>query len=972
LSELLDRLQAALDPAYRLQRELGGGMSRVYQAEETALGRQVVIKVLPPDLAAAISVERFRREIQLAAKLQHPHIVPVLAAGRAGELLFYTMPYIEGESLRAKLAREGELPVTDTVRLLRDVVDALAYAHELGVVHRDIKPDNVMVSRNHALVTDFGVAKAVSEAVASDGLAPGSLTTGGVAMGTPAYMAPEQAAADPSIDHRADIYAVGVMAYEMLAGFPPFAGRTPQQLLAAHVSRTPEPLEAVRATVPPELAAIVMRCLEKRPADRWQSANELLKALETVATPSTGTASTVAHRTSGVAPTVLTPVPRRGPRGVTVLGAAALAAIATLLGLRMAGLLPGSSLVGRGLLKERERILVSDFRSPPVDSALGGAVTEAFRIDLAQSPTVTVLQPDYVQQTLARMQRDPRAPLDAGLAREVAIRDGIKAFVAGDVAHAGTGYVISARLMSTESGDALVALRETASDSSRILAAIDRLSKALRQRIGESLQTVRANEPLDQVSTGSLDALRKYSLALAADRDGDTERALALLRESVALDTAFAMAYRKLGVITGNSGGLRSEQREAYRQAYEHRDRLTDRERYLTQAVYAAQVLGDREQEITAYRSLLDVYPNDMVALNNLAIAYSALRDFPRAEELARRAIAAEPGSSVGYLTAMQAQVSSGKVRDAQALLDTMRTRVRSQTYPDFVAAGMAAMAGDYDTASAILHRVQATRRESPNWRMLTSFQLAAVAATLGRLGEADDHLRQAAEDAATQGIGEQELQAELARAGIDLWFRGRRDRALQHIDRALTKRPLASFDAADRPYLALAILLAEAGRPDRARTLVAEFERQAPLGERRLADPSRHAVLGSIALAERRPHEAISEFRQSDVGDCTICALPNLGRAYEAAGDADSAIAAYQRYATAPYLHRLEPDAVWLGHTYLRLGELYEEKGERARAADYYGKLVRLLGHADPELRGKVSEAKRRLELLTGERAVS
>jgi tetratricopeptide (TPR) repeat protein len=281
-------------------------------------------------------------------------------------------------------------------------------------------------------------------------------------------------------------------------------------------------------------------------------------------------------------------------------------------------------------------------------------------------------------------------------------------------------------------------------------------------------------------------------------------------------------------------------------------------------------------------------------------------------------------------------------------------------------------MAGDYDTASAILHRVQATRRESPNWRMLTSFQLAAVAATLGRLGEADDHLRQAAEDAATQGIGEQELQAELARAGIDLWFRGRRDRALQHIDRALTKRPLASFDAADRPYLILAILLAEAGRPDRARTLVAEFERQAPLGERRLADPSRHAVLGSIALAERRPHEAISEFRQSDVGDCTICALPNLGRAYEAAGDADSAIAAYQRYATAPYLHRLEPDAVWLGHTYLRLGELYEEKGERARAADYYGKLVRLLGHADPELRGKVSEAKRRLELLTGERAVS
>ncbi|HEY6948162.1 MAG TPA: serine/threonine-protein kinase, partial [Gemmatimonadales bacterium] len=187
---LLDDLQNALAGSYRLLRELGGGgMSRVYLAEETALGRQVVIKVLPPELAAGINVERFRREIQLAAKLQHPHVVPLLATGRAGDLLFYTMPFIEGESLRAKLTREGELPVADAVRLLRDVVDALAYAHEQGVLHRDIKPDNVLVSRNHGLVTDFGVAKALSEAAAGQA-APTGFTSAGVAMGTPAYMAP--------------------------------------------------------------------------------------------------------------------------------------------------------------------------------------------------------------------------------------------------------------------------------------------------------------------------------------------------------------------------------------------------------------------------------------------------------------------------------------------------------------------------------------------------------------------------------------------------------------------------------------------------------------------------------------------------------------------------------------------------------------------------------------------------------------
>jgi tetratricopeptide (TPR) repeat protein len=255
---------------------------------------------------------------------------------------------------------------------------------------------------------------------------------------------------------------------------------------------------------------------------------------------------------------------------------------------------------------------------------------------------------------------------------------------------------------------------------------------------------------------------------------------------------------------------------------------------------------------------------------------------------------------------------------------------------------------------------------------MTTSFQLAAVAAILGRLGEADEHLREAAENAVAQGLVEPALEAELGRAGLDLWFRGRRERALQRIDQALTKWPLATFDAADRPYLMLAILLAEAGRPERARAMVAEFDRQAPPGERRLEEATRHSALGTIALAERRPREALVEFRASDSDRCTICAQPNLGRAFEAAGEADSAIAAYERYIRTPMLDRLMADAVWLAHSYLRLGELYEEKGDRSRAAEYYGKLVRLLGHADPELRGRVTEAKRRLGLLSGERPVS
>ncbi len=260
-------------------------MSRIFIAEQRELRRRVVIKVLPPELAAEINTERFRREIQLAANLQHPHIVPLFAAGSADHLLYYTMPFVKGESLRERLAREGELPVADAVRILRDVVDALAYAHAEGVVHRDIKPANVLLSGGHALVADFGVAKALSDAVGGS-----TLTSAGVALGTPMYMAPEQAVADPHADHRVDIYAVGALAYEMLTGLPPFAGAPPQQVLVAQVTASPEPILKRRTAIPPSLAATVMRCLEKRAADRWQTAEELLHQIEPLVTPSGGTA----------------------------------------------------------------------------------------------------------------------------------------------------------------------------------------------------------------------------------------------------------------------------------------------------------------------------------------------------------------------------------------------------------------------------------------------------------------------------------------------------------------------------------------------------------------------------------------------------------------------------------------------------------------------------------------------------------
>jgi hypothetical protein len=339
--ELLEELRERLGGAYRIDRELGGGgMSRVFVAEEIALGRTVVLKVLPPELRPVLSVARFEREVRVAARLQHPHIVPLLAAGHVGDVLYYTMPLVEGESLRTRLDRQYELPVTEATRLLRDVADALAHAHREGVVHRDIKPDNILLSHGYAMVTDFGVARALDEAATDV-----TVTRTGVAVGTPAYMAPEQAAADTAVDHRADLYALGVVGYEILAGQAPFRGPTFQALVAAHFTQTPAPLRDARPSVPAELAAIVHCLLEKRPSDRYQTADEVVAALDRIASgsmpslpPSAPDASATAAATAAGERTGPLPAAPGVSRRALLLGGAAVA---------LAGAFGGGILVGR-------------------------------------------------------------------------------------------------------------------------------------------------------------------------------------------------------------------------------------------------------------------------------------------------------------------------------------------------------------------------------------------------------------------------------------------------------------------------------------------------------------------------------------------------------------------------------------------------------------------------------------------------
>jgi serine/threonine-protein kinase len=518
-SDLRDRLQAALGAAYRVERELGGGgMSRVFVAEETRLGRRVVVKVLPPELAPGINAERFHREIQLSASLQHPHIVPLLAAGGEGDLFYYTMPLIEGESLRTRLAREGPLPVRDAVRALREVADALAYAHARGVVHRDIKPDNVLISDHHAVVTDFGVAKALSRSGGQSGL-----TSVGVALGTPAYMAPEQVAGDPNVDHRADIYGLGAMAYEMLAGRPVFRHTSPHQMLAAHVTEPVEPITRHRVDLPPELATLVMRCLDKDPTKRPQGAADVRDALEAIATPTAGTLSTVPVTALGRRRRLR----RLAPVAVVLAGAA--------------GWWTVRARPTPALDPDRVAVAPFDVLDPGLTLWREGLVDVLSRSLDGAGPLRTVSPTVVVRRWSGRA--DPTS------ARALGQATGARTVVFGGLVGAGEDSVrLTATVLDVASGRAVgeIELRDRASHMDLVA---DSLAMQVLRKLGQTrpIGLVRST-PLGSTSVAALKAFLQGEQFL---RRSEWDSAIVYHQRAIALDSNFALAWSHAGLAAG-------------------------------------------------------------------------------------------------------------------------------------------------------------------------------------------------------------------------------------------------------------------------------------------------------------------------------------------------------------------------------------------------------------------------------------
>lgn len=519
LTDLREQLQATLGDCYAIERELGGGgMSRVFVVHDVTLGRDVVVKVIAPENAEGLSAERFAREVKLAARLQQANIVPVLAAGTSGTLPYYTMPFVRGESLRVRLDTGSVLDVPEAVSILRDVARALAYAHTEHVVHRDIKPENILLSGGAAVVTDFGIAKAIVASRTLDSGTITGITMAGVSLGTPAYMAPEQALGDPGTDQRADIYAWGVVAWELLGGAHPFAERkTMQALITAHVTETPPSLSARRPEVPDALAALVMRCLEKNPDNRPQSASELLASVESVNTSRDSIASSA------------TP-PKRSNR-VILAGAALAVAVAVAVVIQhFRHAIPATTDKSLAVLP------FTAFAGDTANTYLAEGIADEVNNTLSQIPGLRIAG----RSSAARFARSKGTPQEAGTALKVS------SVLDGTVRREGDQIRITTELSNTSDGN--VIWHESYTRAAKdIFAVQDEIARA----IAGQLQVTLGNAGTASLAASGTRDASAYDLYLKGmylyrRRGAGIADAISTLDQATAQDSTFARAWAGL------------------------------------------------------------------------------------------------------------------------------------------------------------------------------------------------------------------------------------------------------------------------------------------------------------------------------------------------------------------------------------------------------------------------------------------
>jgi serine/threonine-protein kinase len=650
----VSKVRKALADRYKILRVLGeGGMATVYLAEDLKHKREVAVKAMRPELAETLGADRFLREVEIAAKLSHPNILPVYDSGAASGVLYYVMPVVEGESLPSRISREKQLPVEEALRLAREVAEAMAYAHARGFVHRDIKPANILISAGHALVADFGIARAMEQ----DGH---TITQTGLAIGTPQYMSPEQASGETDLDGRSDIYALGCVLYEMLAGEPPFTGPTVQAVIMRSMTEAPRPIETTRTSITPAVSAVVTRALAKAPADRYADAGAMVKAI----------VAAERETQSGVVATPVAPVTRRGVKAWQLgLAAAAVLAVGAL-GMKAFGGGGGDS-AATATVAKRVAVLPFQHVGPEEDAYLADGIVDELRGKLARLGNLTVIASASANQYRETTKTGPE------IARELRVDQVLTGKVQWANAADGSRRVrVSAELVDGQSGE--ITWRDTFdADLTDAFAVQSQLATRVAGALGAVLSTD-ASAELAARPTKNAAAYDLYlkGRAITGSAPAAARQAASYQAQAVALDSNFVEAWSRLSaeLTTVYANGTRDQQvlREAKSALSRALALAPNSSDVLRSAAYHYEALGDTAGARRAIARALALDPNNPEMLARAGQDDYAREDYTAAFAKFSKARELDPRSRAILNRLVQALNYLGRGREAMALGDEL------------------------------------------------------------------------------------------------------------------------------------------------------------------------------------------------------------------------------------------------------------------------------------------------------------